>query len=77
MARAIFDLRSGAGLTQAALAKRIGTSPSVISRLEDADYSGHSLALLRRIAEALDRQLEVQFVPRRRPRTLTARRPPG
>jgi DNA-binding XRE family transcriptional regulator len=64
VARAIFDLRSGAKLTQSALAELVGTSPSVISRLEDADYEGHSLAMLRRIAAALDRRLEIRFLPR-------------
>ena len=53
IARRIYDLRTEAGLTQQALAKRVGTSASVISRLEDDDYEGHSLTLLRRIAEAL------------------------
>jgi ribosome-binding protein aMBF1 (putative translation factor) len=44
VARMIFELRKKAGLTQAQLAKMIGTTASVISRLEDADYEGHSLA---------------------------------
>ncbi|MGC8643766.1 MAG: hypothetical protein ACP5XB_28230, partial [Isosphaeraceae bacterium] len=39
----------------------IGTTPSVINRLEDADYSGHSLPMLRRIAAALGRRLEIRF----------------
>jgi ribosome-binding protein aMBF1 (putative translation factor) len=65
VARAIYDLRTRAKLTQAALAKLIHTSPSVISRLEDANYAGHSLAMLRRIAAALDRRLEIRFRPRR------------
>jgi hypothetical protein len=36
----------------------------VICRLEDADYEGHSMAMLRRIAEALGKQVVVQFVKR-------------
>ena len=59
----IYDLRTDAGLTQAELARLVGTTPSVISRLEDADYRGHSVAMLRRIAEALDSRLEIRFVP--------------
>jgi ribosome-binding protein aMBF1 (putative translation factor) len=66
VARKIFELRKKAGLTQAQLAKRIGTTASVISRLEDADYEGHSLAMLRRIAAALDKRVEIRFVPVRR-----------
>ncbi len=76
VARAIFDLRSQAKLTQAALAKLVGTTPSVISRLEDADYEGHSLAMLRRIAAALDRRLEIRFLPRRRPQAVTRKKIP-
>jgi DNA-binding XRE family transcriptional regulator len=66
VARKIFELRTRAGLTQAQLAKLIGTSASVISRLEDADYQGHSLAMLRRIAAALNQRVEIRFVPVRR-----------
>jgi DNA-binding XRE family transcriptional regulator len=66
VARKIFELRKKAGLTQAQLAKMIGTTASVISRLEDADYDGHSLAMLRRIAAALDKRVEIRFVPVRR-----------
>lgn len=64
IARRIYDLRTGAGISQRELAKRIGTSASAICRLEDADYQGHSLSLLKRIADALDRRIEVRFVTR-------------
>jgi ribosome-binding protein aMBF1 (putative translation factor) len=62
VARKIYDLRQRAGLTQKQLANRIGTTTSVICRLEDADYEGHSLAMLRRIANALDKRVELRFV---------------
>ncbi|MBC7836005.1 MAG: helix-turn-helix transcriptional regulator [Phycisphaerales bacterium] len=58
----IYEARHAAGLTQAALAKMIGTDQSVISRLEDADYEGHSLAMLKRIAQAMGKRLEIRFV---------------
>ncbi len=61
IAQSIYDLRTGAGLSQRELAARVGTTASVISRLEDADYSGHSMSMLRRIAEALGRRVEVSF----------------
>lgn len=64
--REIYALRADAGLTQRDLAKLVGTTPSVICRLEDADYDGHSLAMLRRIAVALKKRLEIRFVPDRR-----------
>ena len=59
----IRSLREKAGLTQAQLAKRIGTQPSQISRIEDADYSGHSVETLRRIAGALNATLRIDLVP--------------
>lgn len=62
VARKIYDLRTKAGLSQRALAKLVGTTASVICRLEDSDYEGHSLAMLRRIAAALDRRVEIRFV---------------
>lgn len=66
VARKIYALRTKAGLTQRQLAKLVGTTASVICMLEDADYKGHSLGMLRRIAAALDRRLEIRFVPLRR-----------
>ncbi len=62
VARKIYDLRTKAGLTQDKLAKLVGTTASVISRLEDADYDGHSLAMLRRIAKALNKRVEIRFI---------------
>lgn len=66
IAHKIYSLRTKAGLSQRELAKRIGTTASTICRLEDADYEGHSLSMLKRIAEALDRRVEIRFVPLRR-----------
>jgi len=66
IARKIYDLRTGSGLSQRALAKLIGTTASVVCRLEDADYEGHSLGMLARIAEALDKRVEIRFVSRKR-----------
>ena len=43
VAQMIHDARTAAGLTQGRLAELVGTTSSVISRLEDADYGGHSL----------------------------------
>ena len=65
VARKIVELRTKAALSQRELAKMVGTTASVICRLEDADYEGHSLAMLNRIAAALDRRVEIRFVPLR------------
>lgn len=62
VAQAIYDLRTQVGLTQREMARRAGTTQPVIARLEDADYKGHSLRMLIRIASALGRELDVRFV---------------
>ncbi len=61
-AQLIHDMRTKAGLSQRELAKRVGTTASVICRLEDADYEGHTLAMVRRIATTLNRRLELRAV---------------
>lgn len=59
----IYDARQEAGLSQTELAKLVGTTQSVISRLENADYEGYSLPMLKRVAAALHKQVEIRFVP--------------
>lgn len=61
IARMIYELRKEAGLSQKDLADLIGTTQSVISRLEDSDYDGHSLPMLERIAKALNRRVTVSM----------------
>jgi ribosome-binding protein aMBF1 (putative translation factor) len=63
VAEKIRSLRAKAGLSQRELAKLVGTTASVICRLEDADYEGHSLAMLNRIATALKKRVEIRFLP--------------
>lgn len=63
VAQQVYNLRTQAGLTQKELAKRIGTSESVVCRLEDADYDRHSMAMLRRIGAAVGHKVQVRFVP--------------
>jgi transcriptional regulator with XRE-family HTH domain len=58
---AVNRLRTEAGLTMRELAERIGTQPSAIARLERADYEGHSLGMLRKLAAALGRRVEIRF----------------
>jgi ribosome-binding protein aMBF1 (putative translation factor) len=62
VAQLIYEARSKAGLSQSELAERLGTKQSVISRLEDADYDGHSLSMLHRIATALGQCVEIRFL---------------
>ena len=63
IARKIHALRTDAGLTQQKLAGLVGTTASVISRLEDSNYEGHSLTMLKRIAAAVNKRVEIRFVP--------------
>ena len=58
----IYDLRKEAGLTQAELADVVGTTGSVISRLESAEYDGHSLKMLERIAIVLGKKVDIRIV---------------
>lgn len=64
VARQIYEARTSQRLSQSRLATMIGTTQSVIARLEDADYDGHSLTMVRRIAEALGYDVDVQLVKR-------------
>ena len=66
VARKLTALRIAHGLSQRDLARLIGTTASVICRLEDANYEGHSLAMLNRIAAALNQRVEIRFVPAER-----------
>ena len=59
----IYDARTRAKLTKQELADLIGTKQPVIARLEDADYTGHSLTMLNRIAKALNQRLSMRMVP--------------
>src|SRR5258708_32098 len=52
LALLVREMREDEGLTQAELAKKVGTTQSLIARLEDAEYTGHSLTMLERIATA-------------------------
>ena len=57
----LVSLRKKAGLSQKELAKRVGTSQQQISRLESPSYEGHSLSMLRRVAEVLGGTVRVEI----------------
>ena len=63
IAQMVHDARTSAGLTQKELADLVGTGQSAIARIEDADYEGHSLSMLQRVAEALNSHVELSIVP--------------
>lgn len=61
VAQLIYEARTARGLTQKQLADRVGTKQSAIARLEDAEYDGHSLSMLQKIAGALNQKVEIKF----------------
>jgi ribosome-binding protein aMBF1 (putative translation factor) len=71
----IHEAREKAGLTQKELAEKIDTKQSVISRLENADYDGHTLTMLKKIAEALDMEVSFSMRPKNTAQINSSRRP--
>ncbi len=63
--RAILDARINAGMTQMELSQKSGISQADISRLEKGTRNP-SLKLLKRLAEAMDSTLSIEFIPNRR-----------
>ena len=61
----MLEARSRAGLTQDAVAERMGTTKSAISRLEAAGRHTPSLATLKRYASAVGCELQVKLVPQK------------
>jgi DNA-binding XRE family transcriptional regulator len=58
-------LRKESGLSQKELANGLGTSQQQISRLESPNYEGHSLSMIRRVAEALGATVNVRIEKKR------------
>jgi len=59
----IAALRQQAGLSQKDLAKLLKTSQQHISRIESPGYEGHSLSMLRRVADALNAHVRIVIEP--------------
>ena len=62
IAEQVYALRTEQGLTQQQLADIMGTTQSVISRIESTDYESERLDTLQKLATALHCRLEVRFV---------------
>jgi DNA-binding XRE family transcriptional regulator len=65
LANQMLKARSRAGLTQDAVAERMGTTKSAISRLESAAKHAPSIATLKRYANAVGCELQVRLVPQK------------
>ncbi len=68
LAREMLSARTRAGLTQEAVAVRMGTTKSAVSRLEASGKHAPSVASLKKYAKAVGCRLEVKFVPNSMPR---------
>lgn len=64
IANEMLAARSRAGLTQEAVASRMGTSKSTVSRLESAGKHAPSLSSIKRYAKAVGCKIEIRLVPR-------------
>ena len=65
--RELLAARQHSGMTQEAVAEKIGTSKSAISRLESGSKHSPSIATLRRYADAVDCELEIKLKPKKHP----------
>jgi DNA-binding XRE family transcriptional regulator len=67
LVREMRSARSKSGLTQEAVAERMGTTKSAVSRLESAGKHAPSITTLKRYAEAVGCDLEIKLVPKNSP----------
>jgi predicted transcriptional regulator len=59
--KAMIKAREKSGVTQAELARRVGTRQSVISRLERGAFSKATLETIKKVADALDMRVEIKL----------------
>lgn len=69
LVRDLLLARQHSGLTREAVAKKIGTTKSAVSRMESGGKHVPSLTTLRKYAEAVDCELEIKLVPKKQGRT--------
>lgn len=65
IASEIIKARTKANMTQAELAESLGTKPTAISRLESPNYGKVSISTLKKIAQTLNCELQIQFLPKK------------
>lgn len=73
LVRELLCARSRAGLTQEAVAERMGTTKSAVSRLEAAGKHSPSVMTLKNYAQAVGCEVEIRLVPAPRPATRSKR----
>ena len=62
IAEQLTKIRLDAGLTQADLARKVGTTASAISRYENTDYDRYQVGTIRKIAEACGGKLRISII---------------
>ena len=65
--RELLEARKNSGMTQEAVASKIGTTKSAISRLEGGSQHAPSIATLRKYAEAVGCELVIRLEPKKKP----------
>ncbi len=68
--RELLAARKRSGMTQEAVALKIGTSKSAISRLESGSKHTPSVATLRKYADAVGCELEIKLTQKKEPQTI-------
>ena len=66
IASEVIKARTKAKMTQAQLARKIGTKTPAISRIESPGYGKASLTTLKKVANALGYEVQVKFIPKKR-----------
>lgn len=57
--QAVYDMREAVGLSQADLAKLVGSNQATISKVENADYGGNAMEILKRVCFALHTPIRI------------------
>ncbi len=65
VANEMLAARARAGLTQEAVASRMGTTKSTVSRLESAGKHAPSLTSLKKYANAVGCEIKIRLIPQR------------
>ncbi len=66
LSESLIKAREKAGITQAELAKKLGTKQPALSRLESGGFRKATVETLKKIADALDVRLVIKLQPKKR-----------
>lgn len=66
IAEEVLRARLKSKITQAELAEKVGTKASAISRLESLNYGKASISMLKKVAAAMECDLQIKLIPKHR-----------